>query len=143
MTRFVLDSSVAIAWFFPEGEKERLYAACVLRMIIESGAKVYVPPLFHIEFGEFLLRRRRTKEAKFSQARLNSAINDMDALGISTVISQVSYREIIQYGIDYHMQGKDVPFLHLAKEQELPLASLDGGQIQAAKQNGVEVVAFN
>ena len=38
--RFVLDSGVAIAWFFPETEKERLYAASVLRLIAE-GARVY------------------------------------------------------------------------------------------------------
>ena len=37
---FVLDSGVAIAWFFPETEKERLYAASVLRLIAE-GARVY------------------------------------------------------------------------------------------------------
>lgn len=35
--RFVLDSGVAIAWFFPETEKERLYAASVLRLIADGA----------------------------------------------------------------------------------------------------------
>ena len=48
--RFVLDSSVAVAWFFPDTESERLYAASVLRMI-DEGATAYVPVLFHIEIA--------------------------------------------------------------------------------------------
>ena len=89
----MLDSGVAIAWFFSETESERLYAAGVLRLIAD-GATAYVPELFHIEVAEFLLRRRRTRAARFSQTKLNAAFDDLDGLGLQTVITIAMYRDI-------------------------------------------------
>lgn len=140
---FVLDSSVAIAWFFPESENERLYAASVSRLIRDGESVPVVPALFHVELGSFLSRRRRTPGARFGAASMARVLDDLDALGIRTRVWPYTYRDIVQWAERYHVQAKDAPFIHLAHAQGLPLATLDGGQRQAAKQLGFELLRFN
>ena len=140
--RLVLDTSVAIAWFFSEAESQNFYAASVLRLI-DDGAKPFVPALFHIEVAEFLMRRRRTPSARFSQARLDAVMDGLDALGLQTVSTVATYRDIASWAREYHVQAKDTPFVRLAAQEGLPLATLDGGQRQAAKVLDLPLVAFN
>ncbi|TRZ55819.1 MAG: hypothetical protein D4S02_17045 [Rhodocyclaceae bacterium] len=140
--RFVLDSGVAIAWFFPETEKERLYAASVLRLIAD-GARAHVPLQFHIELAAFLMRRRRTPSAHFGKARLEAALADIDDLGISTIVSPASYRQIVEWSQLYYVQAKDAPFVRLAHQEGLSLAAIDSGQRRAAERFGIALVGFH
>lgn len=141
--RFVLDSSIAIAWFFPEAEAGRLYAAAVNRMLRDGEFTALVPELFHTEVAEFFMRRRRTPGARFGETRLSNALDDLDALGIQTIIRPHSYREIISWAKQFHVQAKDAPFVQLAHLSGLPLATLDGGQRQAAKSFSIDLIHFN
>lgn len=140
--KFVLDSGVAIAWFFPETDEERAYAAAVLRLIME-GATAYVPQHFHVEVAEFLLRRRRTKSARFSEARLQQVIDHLQALGIRMVATPDDYRVIIDSARRFHVQAKDAPFVKLAHDTGLALAVIDNGQRTAARIHGIDLVAFH
>jgi predicted nucleic acid-binding protein len=141
--RFVFDSSVAIAWVFPSAESERLYAAAVVRMITEGGWVPMVPELFHIEVAEFLIRRRRTKGARFGAAKLAATIDNLDALGIKTVVYQHSYRNVIEWAGEFHVQAKDAPFIHLARGMQAPIATLDSGIKAAASSHRIPVISFN
>lgn len=140
--RFVLDSGVAIAWFFPETEKERLYAASVLRLIAE-GARVYVPMQFHVELGAFLMRRRRTPSARFGKAKLEAALADVDDLGIRTIVFPASYRQIVEWSQLYYVQAKDAPFVRLAHQEGLALAAIDSGQRRAAERFGITLAGLH
>lgn len=142
-SKFVLDSGVAIAWFFPDGEAEQLYAASVLRLIYDSGAVACVPPLFHVEVGAFLMRRRRSKAARFSEVKIAAVLDSLDLLGIKTVVNQDDYRVIVEDARKYHVQGKDAPFIRMADRAGMPFATLDGGQRTAARAWGIPLIGFN
>jgi predicted nucleic acid-binding protein len=141
--RFVLDSSVAIAWFFPESESERLYAAAVNRLIRDGEATALVPELFHAEVAEFFMRRRRTPAARFGETRLANAVDDLDALGIHTVVRAHTYRDVIAWAKQFHVQAKDAAFVQLAHQTGLRLATLDNGQRTAARSFGIGLVEFH
>lgn len=141
--RFVLDSGVAIAWFFKENEQDRLYAASVLRLI-EEGAQAHVPAQFHVEVAEFLMRRRRTRSSGFKQEHLATVLNALDGLELRTVIDgDATFRTFVDVAVAYHVQAKDAPFIRLAAESGMPLAVIDGGQRTAARNFGIDLVAFN
>jgi predicted nucleic acid-binding protein len=71
--RFVLDASVALAWFLPEeNEAHRAYAQRVLAVAREELALATVPLLWHEELADVLLRSRRARE--ISAAKLDEAL---------------------------------------------------------------------
>lgn len=61
VNRFVLDTSVPLAWFLPAKEVDRLYAKAVFDLIIANSAVCVID----IEMGSVLLARRRFKDAQF------------------------------------------------------------------------------
>lgn len=143
MDGIVIDSSIAIAWFFPTSDKEKLYAASVLRHIVENGINVYIPQHFHIEVAEFLMKRRRNKAEKFTQTKLDQTLDILNKINPRTMVTQDSYNEIVKLSVKYHIQAKDVPFIHLAHQFKMPIATLDGGQRQAAATFGIKLIQFN
>src|SRR5271154_5140957 len=63
VTRFVLDCSVALAWYFID-EKDRYADAVATALRVASGL---VPSLFHLELANILVvgeRRQRSTEAQ-------------------------------------------------------------------------------
>lgn len=139
----VVDASVAIAWFFPSKPAERAYAGAVLDLIADSNALVVVPSLFHVELGNFLLKRRADPAAKFGRARLESALERLAALRWDTRLTPFDTAGIVRFAQRYHIQGKDAPYFALALAHKLPLATLDGGLIEACTVFGVERVSFS
>lgn len=81
----VLDASVGLAWFFPTKPEERQYAGAVLDLIGDSNALIVVPSLFHVELGNFLLKRRADPASKFGKARLDSALALAHNLPLATL----------------------------------------------------------
>lgn len=143
--RFVLDSGVAIEWFSPGREEDRLYAAGILRLMRESGALAFVPSHFHLEIAAFLMWRRKAKESekRFSQEKVDRIMEELDSMEIRTVVSNESYRGLVKVAQRYHVQAKDVPFIHLAAEAGMPLATIDGGLKAAARSFKVGLVEFH
>lgn len=139
----VIDANVGIAWFFPSKPEERHYAGAVLDLIADSNALVVVPSLFHIELGNYLLKRRADPASKFGRARLESALEKLAGLRWDTRLTPFDTAGIVRFAQQYHVQGKDAPYFALALAHRLPLATLDGGLREACKTFGVGLVSFN
>ncbi len=139
----VVDASVGIAWFFPSSPEERAYAAAVLDLIADTGALVVVPSLFHVEVGNFILKRRANPAAKFGKARLESALQRLAGLRWDTRLTPFDTPGLVRFALEHHLQVKDVPYFVIAKAHGLPMATLDGGLKAACKRFGVATVEFS
>jgi len=139
----VVDANVGIAWFFPSKPEERLYAGAVLDVIADSNALVVVPSLFHVELGNYLLKRRGDPASKFGRAKLEGALQKLAGLRWDTRLTPFDTAGIVRFAQRYHIQGKDAPYFALALTHKLPLATLDGGLIEACTVFGVERVSFS
>ena len=135
MNHFVLDTSVAISWFFDDEEKE--YTAAVLESLIEWEA--VVPSLWYLEVANVLLvseRRSRCTEA--------DAVRFIELLGSLPIVTDdiTALRALhgtYQLAREYGLTACDAAYLELAMRLGAPLATLDKQLVAAAKKAGVKI----
>jgi predicted nucleic acid-binding protein len=134
----VLDASVSLAWFLKETPDRATYAAAV-SAAAGDGAVLHVPVQWGIEMGHVLLREHRRKS--LSRSKLRRALDDLEDLDIRTHLDLYTASRVVQLAERYHLQGYDALYFDLARVLELPLATLDHGQRQAARSHGVKLYA--
>jgi predicted nucleic acid-binding protein len=132
----VLDASVSLAWFLKETSERAAYAAAVSAAAAD-GAVLHVPVQWGIEMGHVLLREHRRKI--LNRARLHQALEDLDSFDIRVHVELVTARRVVELAKRYQLQGYDALYFELAKSLALPLATLDNGHRQAAKQHAVSL----
>jgi predicted nucleic acid-binding protein len=136
VTRFVLDTSVALAWYFEDEFSD--YSRFVSDVLNQYGA--YVPVIWPLEVANGLLnavRRGRLRESEVqpmlgSLARLRIEIEAgiaLDTLGQQTLALALAHR----------LSVYDASYLELAVRRGLPLATLDSRLATAAEALGVEI----
>ena len=81
---FVLDASVALAWFIRQSDEQRGYAEAVLNLIHEADTVCVVPSVWHYETGAVLLRENRDKAARFGKIKLQKALETLSGLSLET-----------------------------------------------------------
>ena len=129
----VIDSSVAIAWCFPD--EHDAYSQSVLDALAVSSA--VVPNLWHLEVANTLLvgeRRKRSTEANTLQwmtflASLPITVDEQTPVH--------SFRAITTLGRSHNLSAYDAAYLELAMRRGLPLATLDDKLKVAANAVGV------
>jgi predicted nucleic acid-binding protein len=132
----VLDSSVALAWYFKDEQTEAIRA--VLHQVIEEGA--LVPALWRFEVANGLqmaVRRKRIDDAFRDRALTHLAAipievdpeSELHAWSASVRISTV-------HGLTVY----DASYLELAQRRRLRLATLDSALIKAANAELVTVI---
>jgi len=131
--RFVLDASVALAWFLRETEPATRYAAAVLASLAEEDAVCVVPAIFHVEVAATLIRKRRDRQAGFGKAKFESALACLADLRVHTELTYYRVDSIAALAERYHVQGFDTVYLDLALRLKLPLATIDRGLRSAAR----------
>jgi predicted nucleic acid-binding protein len=132
VSRFVLDCSVAVAWFF-EDETD-VYADAVMDAAVAGGA--IVPCLWHHEIANALIvaeRRGRVTAAKSARY-----LSSLDALRIDLDSVPPAAGELLAVGRDFALSSYDAAYLHLAMREGLPLATRDRALEKAAATAGVE-----
>ena len=133
MTAFVIDSSLAAAWCFPDERTD--YTNAVL-LTLSAPAEAVAPRLWAYEIRNSVLmgvRRRRiirTEAQKF--------LDSIQALPIR-LSDPLSYDAVFQLAERHGLTVYDAAYLDLAVRERLPLASLDGALIRAAAQSGVAI----
>lgn len=137
--RFVLDASVALAWFLDESPANRRYAGFILERV-NAGAEVFVPEHWHYEVGSVLVRTYR--DHTLSRSRLDAAVALLEAMAIHTVAMGVDATTLIGLARRYHLQGYDALYFHLAVTRALPIATIEGGLRTACAAHGVELVSL-
>lgn len=107
---WVLDTSVAIAWFFSD-EPHREQAMAVRRQVRDAPHRYLVPPLFHAEFVH-VLARKSGRDAGF----VDTALRLWFRLGVRTLA--LSEAALLRTGhwACRGLSGYDATFLALAED---------------------------
>lgn len=136
--RFVLDASVALAWFLPdESAERRAYSLRVLKTARAELAVAVVPLLWHEEMGDVLVRMRRAR--RISAARFDDALALLRTLPLETHLNAFTVDVLVERALRYHLQVYDAVYFDLAEALGLPIAALDGGLRTAARNHGVKL----
>lgn len=138
--RFVLDASVALAWFLHETEGATRYAAGVARLLAQEDVVCVVPAIFHIEVAATLVRKRRDRQAGFGKAKFEAALALLADLRIHTELTYYRVDSVALLAERYHVQGFDALYLDLAVRLKLSLATIDRGLRSAGRRYKVALL---
>jgi predicted nucleic acid-binding protein len=119
--RLVIDSSVAIAWCFPDKRDD--YSQSVLSAL--TSQRAVVPDLWHLEIANTLLvgeRRNRSTQANTVKwlgflAALPIAVDEETKLR--------AFTHTVSVARERNLSAYDAAYLELAIRRDLPLATLD------------------
>ncbi len=137
MTRFVLDASVALAWVLDNPVPA--YASRVEQALL-VGHRGMVPALWHLEVANGLaMAERRQDLASADIEHALTLLRAAAAQAIDTETNLVSIEEALGTARAYHLTAYDAVYLNLARDQNLPLATLDQGLRGAAHKAGVKL----
>jgi predicted nucleic acid-binding protein len=136
LKRFVLDASVALAWFVDYPIPS--YAIRVRQSLL-NGARALVPALWHLEManGFAVAERRRVLGA----ADVSQGLIHMEQLliyAIETSAEFVSMRQALALARSFQLSAYDAVYLDTARREELQLATLYQPLRAAAARAGVE-----
>ena len=131
----VLDSSVAIAWCFPD--EQDIYSQSVLDAL--SSEPAIVPELWHLEVTNTLLVGERRKRS--TQANTVTWLGFLALLPI-TVDEETKIHAVgnsLSLARQHNLSVYDAAYLELAMRRGLPLATLDDKLKTAAQVVGVRL----
>jgi predicted nucleic acid-binding protein len=136
--RFVLDASVALAWFIDSPIPS---LAERLRRDLLSGAKGVVPSLWHLEMANgFVMAERRRTLADKDISRAMEEIGFLLGPVIESATDLVSIKQAVGTARTFHLTAYDAVYLEVSIRHKLPLATLDQRLRAAAHKAGVEVI---
>ena len=119
MTPFVLDTSVAIAWYLPEtfSASARSWQARFVR----GDVGFVVPPLHYLEFGNVLRTYVRRKELSEAAAR------EMHALHLDAPLEVAEPRraDVFDVALQFDATVYDAVYIALARERRAPLLTAE------------------
>jgi predicted nucleic acid-binding protein len=135
LKHFVLDASVALAWFVDRPASP--YAVRVSK-VLANGGRAMVPALWRVEVPNGLLVAERRGVLSSSETAL--AIQQFEILlaqSIESAEQPVSLRRVFASAQQFQLTAYDACYLDLARETQLPLATLDRRLGEAAGRAGV------
>jgi predicted nucleic acid-binding protein len=138
LKRFVLDASVALAWFIDEPVPAEATRA---RRALLSGSRARVPSLWHLEMANGFAvaeRRRILSAADVDQSLIH--IEQLLVKAIETAEAFTSTRQALTTARAFGLSAYDATYLDLARSERLPLATLDKQLATAAQKVGVQLV---
>ena len=137
MIRFVLDASVALAWFVDH--PVAAYAVRV-RKSLARDARALVPGLWHLEMANgFAVAERRGILTSANSTAGIAAIEQLLVQSIENSADFISLRQVLTTARDFQLSAYDAVYIDTARRQRLPIATLDRRLLSAAQQAGVEV----
>jgi len=135
---FVLDASVALAWFVDD---PMLSYAEQIKQFIEGGKKAVVPALWTLEMANgFCMAERR---GKLTAEQTDHGFLQLEIImvsGIQVNSDVASLQELLATARAFHLTACDAVYLDLARREGLPLATLDKGLRAAAAKAGVALL---
>jgi predicted nucleic acid-binding protein len=138
LTRFVLDGSVALRWFLYISVSPYAYR---VKLLLIKGGRAVVPALWHLEMSNGMAvaeRRSILSTEDIDQALLD--IEQIVAQRVDTSSIFVSTRQALVTARAFKLSAYDAVYLDLARQERLPLASLDERLRAAAVQAGAELL---
>lgn len=139
MKRFVLDASVALAWFIDRPTAP--YAVRIQRFLL-AGDRAIVPPLWRLEVANgFAVAERRAILNASDTAEILKHFEVVLAQAIEDSQQSFPMRRIIATAREFMLTAYDAAYLDLAREQQLPIATLDRHLADAATKAGVSLIS--
>lgn len=137
MRAFVLDASVALAWFIDTPVPAH---SVQVRQALLNGACAHVPALWHLEManGIVVAERRRILDADEAVQSLKS-IELLAMQAVETHGETIPVGQVFATARSYHLSAYDAVYFELARKARLALATLDRSLRTAATQAGVEI----
>jgi predicted nucleic acid-binding protein len=133
--RLVLDASVTLSWFVDRPVAP--YAARV-GQLLANGGRAVVPPLWRVEVPNGLVVAER--RGVLSSSDINEAVEKIELLlsrSIESVPEPTSLRRVLASARQFRLTAYDACYLDLARDVQLPLATLDRRLGEAAERAGV------
>jgi predicted nucleic acid-binding protein len=138
LKRFVLDASVALAWFIDSPVPP--YAIHVKQVLLH-GARAVVPVLWHLEMANGLVgaeRKRILTAAEASRCLTNLELLLAQCIETSSVFATM--RQALTTARAFQLSAYDAAYLDTARDEKLPLATLDKSLRAAAESSGIELL---
>lgn len=137
MNRFVLDASVALAWFVDRSIDP--YAVGISDRL-RRGDRAVVPPLWRVEvINGFVMAERR---GTLPSAAIAEALVKLEALlgrSIDFAGMEVTLSRLLGTARQFDLTAYDAEYLQTARYEQLPLATLDRKLKTAAVHAGIEL----
>lgn len=138
MKRFVLDASVALAWFIDRSIAP--YAMRVQRLLL-GGDRAVVPPLWRLEVANgFVVAERRGILTPSDTAQTLQNFQIVLAEAIEESQHSLSAHRVIATAREFQLTAYDAEYLDTARINQLPIATLDRRLEEAAARAGVHLV---
>ena len=136
MERFVLDCSVAVAWFFEDEFSE--YSERVRQALLNKGVVAVTPSIWPAEVSNVLFQAERRKRINAEQ--VNQAVRVLSQLPIDVdYLPLGSMGHVLRLCRTHTLTSYDALYLELALRGNMPLASEDKKLRASAVAAGVEV----
>ena len=139
MSQFVLDASVALAWFLDNPVPN--YALHV-RGALLKGSRAMVPALWHLEIANGLAVAERRQI--LTATDVSHGLSDVEQLVVHALDTDgkiVPVRRALTTARTYQLAASDAAYLILASEENLPLATLDQSLRRAASRAEVQLLS--
>jgi predicted nucleic acid-binding protein len=135
----VIDSSVAIAWCFPDEQDD--YSQAVLDAF--SSERAIVPELWRLEVANTLLVGERRKRS--TQANTVTWLGFLASLPIAVDEETKAhvFGDILNLAREHNLSAYDAAYLELAMRRGLPLATLDDKLKTVAQAAGVPLYGIH
>lgn len=134
VSRFILDASVALSWYFEDSKS--IYAEAVLRHIEESTLEVplvIVPYIWKCEIVHALIKAKRNKRITNEKVVLSIQELDRIACDVDTTTNMRACTSIFTIANDQLLGFNDAAYIELALVEKLPIATLDRAIIRVAR----------
>lgn len=136
MKRFVLDASVALGWFLDNPVSP--YALRVKQALVDD-ARAVVPALWHLEMANGLVvAERRRILATAEGTRCLQYVEQLTSQ-IETNNDLIPAWQALATARSFQLSAYDAVYLDTARNEGLPLATLDQSMRAAAIKAGVEI----
>ncbi|NBV85629.1 MAG: PIN domain-containing protein, partial [Verrucomicrobia bacterium] len=130
----VLDCSAALPWIFGDEASE---ATDRLLNELTLGGHAWVSSLWHLELANALVgAQRRDRIDQAGCEAFLSHLGEYDIRVDSETMSR-AWSKTLDLALIYRLSVYDAAYLELALRRDLPLATLDGALLQAARISGV------
>jgi predicted nucleic acid-binding protein len=137
---FVLDASIALAWFVDDPVPSY---ALRIRDLMVGGNKGLVPSLWALEMANGLLMAGR--RGKLTSAEVDQGLGQLEAVVAAGIeIDPVAVQTVREAFVPAHVHqltAYDAVYLELARREGLPLATLDKGLRTAAAKAGIQAMS--
>ncbi len=138
MNLFVLDASVVLGWFVDYPTPPLALRA---KRLLAQGARALVPAIWHLEVANGLSVAE--KRGVLASADVDRCLADVELVlstAIETRADLVMVNHAAAYSRAFGLSPYDAVYLHLARVEAVPIATLDGKLRTAAERFGLRAV---